>query len=104
MKHVFLFTGESSSGKTILARITNADETTVVIHDLVLENKRGFEGQVRKVLNIAKDYTAKCKNIIIVCTKTTAEIFKVIYNDNKDLQENYMLSILNFERIGDVKR
>lgn len=103
MKHIFLFTGESASGKTILARITNADESTVVVHDYVLETKVGFAENINKLLSTAESYTDKCKNIIIVCTETTAKIFKLIYTEDKKMQEQYMLSILNFERVGDVK-
>ena len=103
MKHIFLFTGESKTGKTILARITNADETTTVIHDFALEDKIGISENMYKVLRTAANYNDKCSNIIIVVTEITAKIFKMLYNEDKYLQENYMLSILNFERVGDVK-
>lgn len=103
MKHIFLFNGEAQTGKTTLARIANADETTVVIHELAIENKRGFAEQINDVLKTAESYNDKCQNIIIDCTEITAKIFKVVYNDDKKLQERYRLSILNFERVGDVK-
>lgn len=103
MKHIFLFTGGPQTGKTILARITNADETTTVIHEFDVERKPGFAEQINDVLKLAESYNDKCQNIIIDCTEFTAKVFKVIYNDDKKLQERYKLSILNFERVGDVK-
>lgn len=102
MKHIFLFTGESKTGKTTLARITNADETTTVIHEFSVEKKIGFEQQIKDALKLAESYNDKCKNIIIDCTELTARIFELVYTENKSMQENYMLSILSFKRVGEI--